>query len=43
MKSEKSINQFGHPTNHRLVLHLAILYGAVILILGIVWGAMIIR
>jgi hypothetical protein len=43
MKSEETIDQFDRPANHRFVLHLLMLYGAVILILGFVWGMMIIK
>ncbi|MGA9364343.1 MAG: hypothetical protein WBW16_08245 [Bacteroidota bacterium] len=43
MKSGETVGQSVRSTDHRFILHLTILYGAVILVLGLVWGAMIIR
>jgi hypothetical protein len=43
MKSEETVRQSGGLTDRQFILHLIILYGSVILILGFVWGMMIIK
>lgn len=43
MKSEETFSQLDESPNHRFILHLLILYGGVILILGFVWGMVIIK
>jgi hypothetical protein len=43
MKSEETVRQSGELTDRQFILHLIILYGSVILILGFVWGMMIIK